>query len=334
MLNKLFRLYERSPKNTPLEDFTTEALVGVLNNSKALKRKFCNEFIGFKSRYYTIRSQRRYSLEDHQNCIVDIVIEGDKEICFIENKVNSKEGYMQLERYSLVLDEYENRDYNTKLVYITKRSEPKEINKHSFKQYKWYYIARFLKEHSSEQLTNLFLEFLKENKMAQELKLTSTDFVAIENFGRVFLFMYEHIDRLKGTFESKFGKIKDSRKGDQLKSQCERHDRFCIYSENVVSGKGWSEILYGFEFRGVMIVQIYIDADNESYASFKKKIDSQNEMHVEHCNGDGSVIYLEKNLGEYLNDDNSDTKIEEWFFESFQKIDDFKQETKDCINWR
>jgi len=342
MFNNLLKLIKRNSQRTPLEDFTTELLVEMLNNLPALKKEFCNDFLGLESDTFMITSQARYG-----NSIVDIEIKGENEICFIENKVNSKEGFgfdkdsnnwiSQLEKYSKILDGFDKNIYNTKLIYCTKRNEPKEFTKHSFKAIKWYHIAQFLEPFAEEKLVKLFIDFLKTNDMAHDMRLESKDIIAIENFGRIFLIMNKHMERVKSNFESLFINVKDARRGKNFKDQLERHSRFCIYSENPIKGEGWSDILYSFDFEGYINTGLFIHKNNPSYSAFKKILDSEDMSQqgflVDHDDEIGSSIYMKKKLASYINEDDSEIQIEQWFKGSFKKIDAFRQNTKGKIDW-
>ena len=120
MINNLFKLYLRNTSKTPLEDFTTEAFAGILKYDPIIKNEFIRVFLKIPQGEYQIKTQVKYDLENDMNCIVDLVFENEDIICFIENKVNSKEGYRQLERYSKVLDIYNLENKKTYLRYCTK----------------------------------------------------------------------------------------------------------------------------------------------------------------------------------------------------------------------
>lgn len=84
---------------------------------------------------FTIKSQRKYQLKDDIDCIVDIVIENEAMICFLENKVNSSEGDRQLERYTKVLNEINvKRNKEVYLRYCTKYYDKKDIKDINFIQ--------------------------------------------------------------------------------------------------------------------------------------------------------------------------------------------------------
>ena len=92
--NRLLELYKknRASEKTPLEDFITEILVGVLENDNELLDSFVNNILEIEGTGFSIESQVKYNLDNDINCIIDIVVSNDENICFIENKVHSSEG--------------------------------------------------------------------------------------------------------------------------------------------------------------------------------------------------------------------------------------------------
>ena len=121
--NRLLELYKknRASEKTPLEDFITEILVGVLENDNELLDSFVNNILEIEGTGFSIESQVKYNLDNDINCIIDIVVRNDENICFIENKVHSSEGERQLERYSKVLNEIHSfQGKNMFLRYCTK----------------------------------------------------------------------------------------------------------------------------------------------------------------------------------------------------------------------
>lgn len=333
MFNQIFNLFKRNTNKTPLEDYTTELFVGTLNNDINLKHKFCKDFLGLKSNTFRINTQVYYPLDDKQNCIVDVVIKGENELCFIENKVNSKEGFIQLERYSEVLDKYHKDGFTTKLTYCTKKSEPKEITKHSFVQFKWHDVSEFFKKNSKEQITKLFIEFLNQNDMSTDMTIKGIHISTLENAANIFRVIDKNIDNVTEVFSDKFGDLKDLRKNSQFKTQIYDHERICVMATPINKSRGESEILYGFEFKGNLISQIYLDKGNEFHDRFVQEIKKQSTLKCDVFDW-GSVIYIDKNLGEFLNDEDSENKIEEWFLDSFTILEKFMVDTKDVIEWR
>ena len=152
-LLKLFKQFKNSDK-TPLEDFNTETFAGIMNLYVNVKDELIESLFKLPQDNYRVSTQLKKDLKDDVNCIIDLVLEGDENICFIENKVNSHEGYKQLERYSKVLKEY----YPQKkqfLFYCTKNSDPKnsdsKFDQFNFKQFRWYEIAKKLQHFSKTE---------------------------------------------------------------------------------------------------------------------------------------------------------------------------------------
>ena len=333
MFNKLLKLYKSNSLKTPLEDFTTELFVGVLNYDTFLKQKFFEEFLKSKSNNLKIQTQKKYKLKDYSDCIVDIVIENESELYFIENKVNSKEGYKQLERYSLVLDKFKEKGYETRLMYCSKISEKKEIKSHKFKQFTWHYLSEFIKSNSKEKLSTEFRRYLKQNDMGTDMTIKSNDLVTLENITKVFNLMNRNLENVFSNFKKRFPNAKDLRKGSNLRKQMFDQNRFCLMSSPIVKGNGWSEILYGFDFNGTLVVQIYMDSKNENFREFKTFFSNNLDFKYEEFENYGARIYLEQNIGEYLNNDNSESEIKKWFLTQFEKMTNTILETKNRIEW-
>src|SRR5690606_23934065 len=103
--------------------FNTECFAGILKMHPEVLISFI-KWIKLPPGNYSVNTQLNYPLVDDRNCIVDMVLENESTICFIENKVNSNEGWEQLNRYSKVLDQ--KTDKKTHLLYCTKKVDPKK----------------------------------------------------------------------------------------------------------------------------------------------------------------------------------------------------------------
>ncbi len=333
MFNQILKLIRKNIDSTPLEDYTTELFVGTLNSDKELKRAFCKDFLQLESNDFNITTQEFYTLENSKDCIIDVVIKGSNEICFMENKVNSKEGELQLERYSRVLNGYKNDGIKTKLAYCTKNSDPKTFAQHSFIQFKWHNVSEFFKRNSNEKITNLFIDFLKHNNMSTDMTIKGVHLTTLEHANNIFNLIDKNIDNVKSEFSTRFGNIKDLRNNSQFKRQIYDHERICVMATPIDDSKGWSEVLYGIEFKGNLISQIYLDNENEFHEIFVEEIQKQDKL--KHVVFDyGSVVYTDKNLGDFLNDEDSESKIKDWFLESFNKLQEFMNKTKGVIDWK
>ena len=334
MFNKLLHLYKKNTEKTPLEDYTTELFVGILQNNEKFLEDFCRIYLELKGEHFRVRSQGKFSLKNHPDCIVDIVIQAqaENEICFIENKVNSKEGYKQLDRYGLVLDKYKERGFNTKLVYCTKNVEPKDRNDHDFLQTKWYKIASFCKKYADDKLISLFINFLNHNGMNTDMTLRSVDLVAMENFARVLHIIEETLGRVKPKFEETFGKCTNNTSYKSFKDQINTHNRFCFFRENILKSGGYSEVLLGLHLSGKMYVQIFVHKDHQKFSSFVKEFETVAEIGFSKSNW-GARVYLEQNLASFVNNANSEVEIEKWYISAFEEFKKFIDKNADKFDW-
>ena len=320
MLNNLFKLYLRNRTKTPLEDFTTEAFSGILKYNSEIKNDFINNFLQIPDGEYRIKTQVKYDLENDTNCIIDFVLESENIICFIENKVNSKEGNRQLERYCKVLEIYINEGYETYLCYCTKYFDEKLLEDHNFHQFRWFQIANFLKPYKNNALVKDFLKFLKFKNMSQELTITTKDLFAIENLYDSIAIIKGYLDRMKPLFIKTFkSKIKLS--DGCTTSQLIQYKRQIYYFKDIVGQSGWSEIKYGFQTSSSQIyVGIWIDKSNVDYLKFKEYFAAE-KYGFEVANLEkGISIELKIPLQNFINYENADLQISDWFKESFSKF--------------
>lgn len=334
MLNKLLKLSFSNKERTPLEDFTTEIFAGLLRMEKEIRDDFLNNTLGlpYNETYY-IKTQQRYLLSGEPDCIVDMVIENDDTLCFIENKVGSEEGVRQLERYGKVLDEYKGSKQNTYLIYCTKHYDPKPYDCHQFKQIRWHDIAKLLKRYENNTFVNEVTKYLKTHNMAQELTFTAEDFITLTNLQNLTNKVYEYLEKVKPSFEEAFGKgINNSLKVDQIKN----HNRFIYYKTGIIpAAHDWkSEIKYGFLLHKPEIyIGIWVHKSIDDYKSFvecSKNLSSEFEIgHLEA----GTYIELKQNLSIYLNDETADSKIFDWFKEAFTEFRKFIDNTPD-LKWK
>ncbi|KIA99456.1 hypothetical protein OA93_04630 [Flavobacterium sp. KMS] len=332
MLNQLLKLYIRNSYKTPLEDFTTEVFTGLLNLEEEIKISFIEDFLKLPKSDFQLKTQVKYELENDTNCIVDMVLQSETHLCFIENKVNSKEGNRQIERYCKVLDIFNNDGYTTSLFYCTKYFEKKEFSNHSFQQFRWFQIAKFLKKFQSNKLVNEFLNFLKTHNMAQELTFNAKDFMTLDNLQNIINVMNGYLDRVKPTFEHTFktsSKISDGRTISQILN----HNRLIYYYKEIISETGWSELKYGFQLQTPNIyVGIWIDKSNKKFSEFTEysKLNLGG-FNIE-IKSNGISIELKKDISIYLNNEEADFEISEWFKNAFEKFADIIKQTPQ-FNW-
>lgn len=336
LFNRLLRLRKNYEYRTPLEDFTTEILAGVLNSNPEIKRKFIQDFLQLGDDECIIRTQSYHPLEGYSNCIIDLEIKGENVICFIENKVNSVEGNEQLERYSRVLDRHKQEGIKTHLIYCTKFFDEKSITNHNFKQVRWFEVATFFQKFKEDSLVKYFLEFLKSNDMAHELTLKAEDFIVFANMQKTINFVKECLDGAKSDFEKNFKDIGKSISEKITLDQMLKHDRLVYMYDKILPGEGWSEIKYGFRLSQPSIfVDVYLDNKNGHYIDFRRILaDMTMTIPFTLTEHDlGGRFAIEFNISQLIDDEKAVLKIVAWFKDTFTKFKDAINKSPE-LNWR
>ena len=324
MFLDLINLYNKNSNSnrTPLEDFNTECFANILRLFEIVKNDFIYNFLKLPEDKYVIKTQLKKDLPNNPNCIIDLVFIGKKNICFIENKVESNEGYEQLSRYCKVLDIHFN-NLNKYLFYCTKYTDPKNRNKefsnYNFKQFKWFEIAKFLKKYNIENpLIKDYILFLNHYKMAQDNTFKVENLLTLENMMKTIEIVEFHVDNCKFEFNSFFGceKYNSNFNWNQLKN----HNRISHYNSGILISQSnkYSEVLYAIELEDLTLsTHIYISSDHEQYEQFKA-INLENFQLNCRIENWGSSIYMKEDLGKFLNNENSDKLIKDWFLNSFE----------------
>ena len=122
---------------------------------------------------------------DRPDCIIDLLLVGENNICFIENKVNSGEGWEQLDIYCEALTVHFG-DIEKHLVYCTKFTDHKKIAEHNFKQIRWYQIADILEKYKlDDPYLHNYHNFLNHHNMAQKNSFSPEMIIAMKNIKEV-----------------------------------------------------------------------------------------------------------------------------------------------------
>lgn len=329
MIIDLFRLYKRHgySDRSPLEDFNTETFAGILNLFPDIKKSFTSR-LKLPEDIYRVETQYRRALTNDKDCIVDLVLIGAENVCFIENKVHSGEGLMQLQRYCNLLNEHFGA-LTTHLVYCTKFYDPKKIDVHNFQQIRWYEIARLLKPYAENNpLVKNYLKFLNYYEMSQENTLRTNNILAMEHFKKTFEVLDFHMKLIAPIFSEYFpnGKVTFQRPD-------ENRDRFTCYYGNVIKDENnrWSELMYTIELTNVKLqTQIFL---NKNHCELKmvQKLAMERKFNVQEFD-EGLLIWLDRKLYDQVNSSDIDGNIKEWFKESFEYFSQFILDTPQ-ISW-
>lgn len=320
--NRLLELYKknRASEKTPLEDFITEILVGVLENDNELLDSFVNNILEIEGTGFSIESQVKYNLDNDINCIIDIVVRNDENICFIENKVHSSEGERQLERYSKVLNEIHSfQGKNMFLRYCTKFYDPKNIDNIDFLQYRWSNVYRFLEEYKSELIYE-YLEFLRGEGMAGSGDFNYEDLIVMKKINSTIAKMDECLDNVKDTLIKEFGKPYE-RDYERLK-QIVKDEEYTMWTNGIIEGCK-SYVSLGFTFldevnSSTMIPFLHVDLcvylNNPKYNRVKEQmIELEKSFNQNYSDDNKILLSYEKPLVDFISLENQMDSITGWF---------------------
>jgi len=138
---RLLRLYKNSrsaetflsPARTPEEDFFTEIVGFLTEQYPEVTNEWLSQYaFGLQEPFRSIRVRTQcrfpppagYTVESRVDVVLDIQRPDESvDLVFIESKLDSKEGWEQLDRYSKTLEEQ--TGYSRKwLVYVTRNYDP------------------------------------------------------------------------------------------------------------------------------------------------------------------------------------------------------------------
>lgn len=313
LFSSLLNLYRTNGSKTPLEDFTTEILVHILDGSKDLIDTFVNTVLGIEGHGFRIYSQQYYPFykANRTACKIDIVIRNQDTVCFIENKVDSPAGKDQLSDYLELLstlNSFENRflRYCTKLY-----DDQPNIHSELYAQLRWYHISDFLKPYDKNVLIKQFLDFLELNQMGNSTDFSLHEILALQHINPVLLKMNVYLEKLKPRFTMLFGNIINSKSSAQLLNYNRQ-----IIRKHPIFGTGYNELGAGFDFNGApkLFVWMWVAENCPDYPKFIHLKVPVELFHNE------NYIEFGKPLTDFASSENMELDIEKWFDQAFGKF--------------
>lgn len=163
-----------------------------------------NEILLIEGNHFKVETQKKYILQDDTDCIIDVVISNQETLCFLENKVNSLEGYKQLERYKKVLHQF-TKHKNIYLRYCTKYYDLNKISNINFHQLRWRDIYRFLLNYADNETITDFLNYLRRMNMAGPDDFNFNDMQVMNQFLSTISKLDECLDAVTPEFTDIFG---------------------------------------------------------------------------------------------------------------------------------
>lgn len=333
MISSLYKLYHKSNGNrTPLEDFNTECLVGIFNYFPLIGNLFAIQFLELPSGDYKFSTQEYYPLSDDPNCFVDMVIKSESCICFVENKVDSTEGYEQINRYQKVLESFP-KIIQKEMRYITKNSDFKTNQLNNFKQYRWFEVAKYLFDNFQEnELVKDYHQFLKQQHMAQETKFTTDAVIALKNFATAYATARLYIDRGHTIARRIFPNLKFNINNISSYKNTVDGGRVYFAEHHILQTKEkHTEILVALHLHEVRFqIQLWMHLDHPWSETVFEKAQKKDIFDIVSKNETGYMLNFNCKLYEFIETD--DHKLEQWFQESLQKLKNFIIDNPD-ISW-
>ena len=215
LFNTLLKQKAKGDNKTPTEDFFTEIFAHLLHSNYNVFTEFLRVFelsdiVPDNGHYIKTQLQFDGSRPD----ITIQLSDGDRsDLLFIENKIDSPEGFHQLKKYAKELSGHSDVTQAT-LVYITRdydKKDEKDIRgdcpanrKPVFKQFRWHEVYRFLEKYKEDSLVVETLKFMEANNMAHNNQFSSVDILTLTNFPRVRRMMDE---TMKGEVSELFKEV-------------------------------------------------------------------------------------------------------------------------------
>lgn len=312
-----------------IEDFTTELLVGILENNNKLLDKFVNNILLIKGHGFYIDSQKKYYFQEDTNCIIDIVIKNEDVICFVENKVGSSEDKRQLNRCAEVLNNIKHNDgKNVYLRYCTKHYDKKNISNIDFLQYRWSDVYKFLSEYKENITINEYLKFLRGEGMDSAGDFNFQDLIVMSEVNATIKKMNECLDMVKPKLTKCFG-VPYEYDYARLKQIC-KQNQYVMWSKNIIGENGYSEITVGFGFddnkNPVMKVFIYVVKSNSVFDDAKKiYAEKLQDIFDYYFYDEESISYsFEKPISDFISSKKQNEEISTWFIEKIEIINELK----------
>ena len=333
-MNTYRRIYKLMSSPKPLENFTTEVFAGILTSYRDIRVDFIANVLklGVGIDFPHVETQGFYELTgDDPNCLIDLILKNADSVCFIENKINTGEGYKQLERYAKV-QEIHYSSSNKYLYYCTKYKEPKS-------HYIWEDVLNLMLKYQTYPQIQDFIEFLTHEVMAKTT-ITSSDFPTLSRMKEIYFLQEKLGNYLRSVellFENRFENHKKTM--GPVSWHVKNENAFVSEFKNLygdsINRQTFSGIMAGFVFEGEipeLIVWFWTESKVEGYDALKKADMSPLMSNVL---ADGLHFEEKSGLENFLKDDKTldETAIKEWFKQQFEKIAEVITKNPQ-VNWQ
>jgi len=333
MFNSLLKLHSN---RVPLEDFSTEALSGILLSRQNILDKFVNQILKVTGENFSLETQKPYL-----GSRVDMVFENKESIIFLENKVNAQEGYEQLSKYAKILC-HQNKNYYLRFCtkYIEVKSEDKyfPLEKKCFHQFRWHDIYSFLansKEIKDDSLVKYFLNFLEKKEMSRASEFSVDDLISLRRFPSAFKSIEDSINSITPSFAGFFGDISNCTKAGLL-NQLSKNNRYAIWQDNALTG-GYSEILLSFNLGDydhqypLLNLHVWTSKNHKLYDQIISDIEINAHLLpkiLTEKKDIGFEFSYKDSLSNFISSNNQFNDIQSWFEEKMKTLHNYMLESE------
>lgn len=357
MFSRLLRMYQSHSSKTPMEDFTTELLRGVLAANQELTDAFVQHFFNIQEVGFSIETQVSYPASK-----VDMVFSNKSTTIFIENKVGSSEGNGQLKKYAQILIEIEKNEQKVCFLgYCTKWLDGKEakdyepLTKERFKYFRWKDVYSFFKyddKFSSNELVSYFIKYLEQQEMSQAVEFTLEDIIAMRRMLNAYKAMEECVNNIIPDVKRLFGELENYNRADTRRSkiieELEKNNRYGVLTKKLTDDEEYTTIFVGFllmdDDKSHRYPLLCIDLYVEEYSDFsviadiksryQKYCDKAEILEYDYDFGKGFNLWYGKPLSDFLSSDNQFNEINHWFQTGLTNIHTYMTRSKTTVNWK
>lgn len=342
------RLLQLHQNHIPLEDFLTEIVAYLFEAYPLILEEWLSTIgvlpCGSYSVDYVATQQKHSPLEHHltgsrPDLQIGLSNDSEKVLIFIESKVDSHEGYNQLQRYAEILNSFHSIQHKF-LVYITRDFDPKNLeailsksdNSVKFKQTRWYNFYQFLRSQSQNLLINEICKLLEEYNMALNQQFSPVDVLSLVSFPKAIRLMEETI---WGKVYLKFKEIVGGNKhsSNNLKD-LERHERYIIkkwFQRDWWCGLGYDlRATNAADYPNVLLFLEVPPFSNQREEIIKamREIVQKYGWEIGNLDNPGkwARISRQRNLRYFLSREDHVQQIEHFFLESLEELAKIKQE--------
>lgn len=343
------RLLKLNTSSVPLEDFFTEIVAYLFSTNKAILYAWLEHLNLLNTNSYLdaqISTHRTFAplyfhlMGSRPDILIELQDENYRDIIFIESKVGSQEGHLQLSRYAEILHTLKGFRHKI-LIYITRDFEPKEQSvifktipesEVKFKQLRWYEFYHFLRSLEETMLIQEIKTFMQEYSMASNNQFSSIDILTLGNMPKAMKLMDE---TMGSKVSQRFQEIMNPIKPQYKRNEIQIYERY-IKQAWIENGKWWVGLGFFLNTSNVtdyprvcLLIEVASNSRHRAeIVDAMKDICSQFRWQAYHLDNspEWPRIVRQKSLREFLSQDDHVAAIQEFFMEALDELEQIKRQ--------